>query len=126
MRASNGGVRQKRMSRNSYFHECYEEAKKLFFPSGRNKKGKINHFSCKLMSFDGREELAPEIESDVVSNIDEYVSANGLKLPKFVFTTRELSFLEKMKHIDDSSSSDDDVFVQRPLQKGIEVSIEFD
>ena len=103
-----GGVRQKRLNRSSSFIDCFNEAKNLFFPSGRNKKGNIKDFSCKLMSFDLREQLAPDIESSIVQNIAEYVLVNGLKIAKFAFTTKEKTFLEKMSFNESSSDNDDD------------------
>ena len=50
---SGGGVKQKLMARNANYETCFQAAKNVFFPNGKNAiKGYLTNYICELMSAD--------------------------------------------------------------------------
>ena len=93
---SGGGVKQKLMARNANYETCFQAAKNVFFPNGKNAiKGYLTNYFCELMSADFQ-------TRGVISNTRCYVRRGRIFVTLLLITIQfkkcETVFMYKIKN----------------------------
>lgn len=81
-----GGLRRKKLARNSQLEEVLRVAKNIYFPSGKNKKGWIALMTADLLG------SSEEALNDLNCTIGDYLEKQYLRTPKFYLQTRVIDF----------------------------------
>ena len=114
---SNGGVRQKILSRSSDFNFCFHEAKNIYFPNQSNPvKGLLSNYICDLYFCD-LQPLKEIIDNGKMFSLNNYMTNYNLKNARLNLVTR-LRTLNDLNHEDVKVTEDYDFGIPEINQYG--------